>query len=293
MIEAGEDPRFIARRLIILASEDIGMAAPSVLQTVVAAAEAVAMIGMPEGRITLAHATIAAAMAPKSNAVVKAISAAQADVQAGKIGTVPPHLRDSHYAGAKGLGHGAGYKYAHDHPHGVAAQQYLPDELKWRPLLRAHRPRQRGGHGRATGRPGRPAGGVSVPVRRLSGLAGSRPHRGLGYPAEGDQPGGSPGPARLPGGPARPGLCGLPVQMLLSELDDRKRVRQRQHIVTLIGDLTGIESVLEYEYRRDVERADCRPARRRRGAVPADVSALLVAASNSIRVGWRPYLSTQ
>ena len=129
MIEAGEDPRFISRRLIILASEDIGMAAPTVLQLVVAAAEAVAMIGMPEGRIVLAHATIAAAMAPKSNAVVKAIGAAQADVQSGKIGTVPAHLRDSHYAGAKGLGHGAGYRYAHDHPHGVAAQQYLPDEL--------------------------------------------------------------------------------------------------------------------------------------------------------------------
>ncbi len=130
MIEAGEDPRFIARRLIILASEDIGMAAPSVLQTAVAAAEAVAMIGMPEGRLTLAHATIAAAMAPKSNAVIKAIDAAQADVRAGKIGLVPPHLRDAHYAGAKSLGHGKGYKYAHDHPHGVAAQQYLPDELQ-------------------------------------------------------------------------------------------------------------------------------------------------------------------
>ena len=129
MIEAGEDPRFIARRLIILASEDIGMAAPSVLQTVVAAADAVAMIGMPEGRITLAHATIAAALAPKSNAVITAIDAAQADVRAGRIGTVPPHLRDAHYPGAKNLGHGVRYQYAHDHPHGVAPQQYLPDEL--------------------------------------------------------------------------------------------------------------------------------------------------------------------
>ena len=141
MIEAGEDPRFIARRLIILASEDIGMAAPSVLQTAVAAAEAVAMIGMPEGRITLAHATIAAAMAPKSNAVIKAIDAAQADLHAGRIGLVPPHLRDAHYAGAKQLGHGAGYRYAHDHPHGVAAQQYLPDELADR---RYFRPTERG-----------------------------------------------------------------------------------------------------------------------------------------------------
>lgn len=129
MIEAGEDPRFIARRLIILASEDIGLAAPSVLQTAVAAAQAVGLIGMPEARINLAHATIAAAIAPKSNAVIKAIDAAQADVRAGRIGTVPPQLRDAHYASATSYGHGKGYKYAHDYEHGVAAQQYLPDEL--------------------------------------------------------------------------------------------------------------------------------------------------------------------
>ncbi|WP_203566413.1 replication-associated recombination protein A [Aestuariimicrobium ganziense] len=129
MIEAGEDPRFIARRLVILASEDIGMAAPSVLQTAIAAAHAVAFIGMPEGRINLAHATIACALAPKSNAVYTAIDAAIADVRAGRIGLVPPPLRDAHYAGAKGLGHGQGYLYAHDEPHAVAAQQYLPDEL--------------------------------------------------------------------------------------------------------------------------------------------------------------------
>lgn len=129
MLQAGEDPRFIARRLIILASEDIGMAAPSVLQTAVAAAQAVQLIGMPEGHLTLAHATIAAAMAPKSNAVTLAIGAAEADVAAGRVGEVPPHLRDAHYAGAKKLGHGKGYQYAHDHPHGVARQQYLPDVL--------------------------------------------------------------------------------------------------------------------------------------------------------------------
>ena len=129
MIEAGEDPRFIARRLVILASEDIGMAAPSVLQTCVAAAQAVQLIGMPEARLNLAQAVIACAMAPKSNAVIMAMDAALADVRAGRIGQVPPHLRDAHYAGAKTLGHGKGYKYAHDHPHGVAAQQYLPDEL--------------------------------------------------------------------------------------------------------------------------------------------------------------------
>lgn len=129
MIEAGEDPRFIARRLVILASEDIGLAAPSVLQTCVAAAQAVQLIGMPEARINLAQAVIACALAPKSNAVITAVDAAIADVRQGRIGTVPPHLRDAHYPGARSLGHGTGYQYAHDAPHGVAAQQYLPDEL--------------------------------------------------------------------------------------------------------------------------------------------------------------------
>ena len=129
MMEAGEDPRFIARRLVILASEDIGLAAPSVLQTCVAAAQAVQLIGMPEARLNLAQATIAAALAPKSNAVITAIDAALADVRAGRIGQVPAHLRDAHYAGAKKLGHGKGYLYAHNQPHGVARQQYLPDEL--------------------------------------------------------------------------------------------------------------------------------------------------------------------
>ncbi|MFV0452055.1 MAG: replication-associated recombination protein A [Propioniciclava sp.] len=129
MLEAGEDPRFVARRLMILASEDIGLAAPSVLQTTVAAAQTVALIGMPEARITLAHATIAAATAPKSNAVITAIDAALADVRAGRIGQVPAHLRDGHYPGAKDLGHGVGYRYAHDHPHAVAEQTYLPEAL--------------------------------------------------------------------------------------------------------------------------------------------------------------------
>lgn len=129
MIAAGEDPRFIARRLVILASEDIGLADPTALTTAVAAAEAVAFIGMPEGRINLAQATVALALAPKSNAVITAIDAALADVQAGRIGLVPPHLRDGHYPGATALGHGAGYAYAHDHPHGIAQQTYLPEEL--------------------------------------------------------------------------------------------------------------------------------------------------------------------
>jgi putative ATPase len=129
MIEAGEDPRFIARRLMILASEDIGMADPMALQTAVAAAEAVAMIGFPEARLTLAQAVIHLATSPKSNAVITAINAAEADVRAGKIGAVPPSLRDAHYAGAKKLGHGHDYKYAHDDPRGIVPQQFAPDEV--------------------------------------------------------------------------------------------------------------------------------------------------------------------
>ncbi len=127
MVEAGEDPRFIARRLVILASEDIGLADPSALTTAVAAAQAVQLIGMPEARLNLAQATIALAVAPKSNAVIKGIDTASADVRAGKIGPVPAHLRDAHYGGSKKLGHGQGYTYAHDEPFGIAEQQYAPD----------------------------------------------------------------------------------------------------------------------------------------------------------------------
>ena len=129
MIEAGEDPRFIARRVMILAAEDVGMADPQALPIAVAAAEGVALIGMPEGRILLAEAVVYLATAPKSNASYKALDAAIADVRAGKIGRVPTHLRDAHYPGAKRLGHGTGYQYAHDAEFGVAPQQYLPDEL--------------------------------------------------------------------------------------------------------------------------------------------------------------------
>jgi replication-associated recombination protein RarA len=129
MIEAGEDPRFIARRLVVHASEDIGLADPTALPTAVAAAQAVQLIGMPEARINLAQATIHLAVAPKSNAVITAIDAAIADVKAGKIGHVPAHLRDAHYRGAGELEHGKGYVYPHDEPYGVAEQQYLPDVL--------------------------------------------------------------------------------------------------------------------------------------------------------------------
>ena len=132
MIEAGEDPRFIARRLIVHASEDVGMADPTALQTAVAAAHAVEFVGLPEARINLAQAVIHLALAPKSNAVVKAIGAAQADVRAGLIGAVPAHLRDAHYAGAKRIGHGAGYSYPHDVPEGIVAQQYAPDAVNGR-----------------------------------------------------------------------------------------------------------------------------------------------------------------
>jgi ATPase related to the helicase subunit of the Holliday junction resolvase len=129
MIEAGEDPRFIARRIIILASEDIGMADPQSLVVAVAAADAVQLIGMPEGRIPLAQAVVHLSLAPKSNASYLALDAAIADVRAGRMGRVPPHLRDAHYFGAKKLGHGKGYRYPHDDDLGVVAQQYAPDEL--------------------------------------------------------------------------------------------------------------------------------------------------------------------
>jgi putative ATPase len=132
MLEAGEDPRFVARRLVISASEDVGMADPTALQTAVAAAQAVALIGMPEARIVLGEAVVHLALAPKSNASYNAINAAIADVRAGLGGPVPPHLRDAHYAGAKRLGHGRGYRYSHDDPRGVVEQQYAPDEVDGR-----------------------------------------------------------------------------------------------------------------------------------------------------------------
>ena len=129
MIEGGEDPRFIARRLIILASEDIGMADPTAMPAAVAAAQAVQLIGMPEGRLSLAQATIHLALAPKSNAVITAIDGALADVRQGKSGPVPRHLRDGHYEGAKRVGAAIGYRYPHDDPRGVVTQRYNPETL--------------------------------------------------------------------------------------------------------------------------------------------------------------------
>ena len=130
MLEGGEDPRFVARRIMILASEDIGLADPQALQVATAAAQSVALVGMPEARIILSQAVIYCALAPKSNAAYNAINRAIADVRAGAAGQVPLHLRDGHYAGAKQFGHGEGYIYAHDAPGHVAAQQYLPDTLR-------------------------------------------------------------------------------------------------------------------------------------------------------------------
>ncbi len=136
MVQAGEDPRFIARRLVVSASEDIGIADPSSLQVAVAAAQALELIGMPEARINLAQAVIHLSLAPKSNAVLAGVDTALADIRAGLTGTVPPHLRDSHYPGAAVLGHGSagrgrkpGYRYPHDFPGRVVAQQYAPDPV--------------------------------------------------------------------------------------------------------------------------------------------------------------------
>jgi putative ATPase len=129
MLVAGEDARFIARRIVIFASEDVGMADPTALSVATAAAHAVEYVGLPEAQLNLAQAVVHLATAPKSNSVTTAIGAALADVRAGHGGAVPAHLRDSHYAGAKGLGHGKGYKYPHDDPRGVVTQRYAPEGL--------------------------------------------------------------------------------------------------------------------------------------------------------------------
>lgn len=130
MLDAGEDPRFIARRMIVHASEDIGMADPQALQIAVAAFNALEFVGMPEARINLAQAAIHLALAPKSNSVITAIDRALFDVRNGEIGTIPSHLADSHYKGAKDLRRGIGYLYPHDFPDNWVKQQYLPDKLK-------------------------------------------------------------------------------------------------------------------------------------------------------------------
>ncbi|WP_341483386.1 replication-associated recombination protein A [Micromonospora cathayae] len=129
MLVAGEDARFIARRLVIFASEDVGMADPAALSVATAAAHAVEYVGLPEAQLNLAQAVIHLATAPKSNSATSAIGAAIADVRAGRGGPVPRALRDGHYSGARGLGHGTGYRYPHDDQRGVVTQQYAPDDL--------------------------------------------------------------------------------------------------------------------------------------------------------------------
>ena len=146
MLEAGEDARFIARRLVILASEDVGMADPLALPLATAAAQAVEYVGLPEAQLNLAHAVVYLANAPKSNSVTLGIGAARRDVVDLPAGAVPAHLRDAHYRGAAALGHGAGYLYPHDHPDGWVPQEYRPDEVRervyWQPT----------GHGRDVAR---------------------------------------------------------------------------------------------------------------------------------------------
>jgi len=130
MLDAGEDARFVARRLVILASEDVGMADPQGLLIADAAARAVETVGLPEAALNLAHAVVYLACAPKSNRVTMALGRARADLAAGGRRDVPPHLRDAHYRGAADLGHGTDYRYPHDEPAGWVPQQYRPDEVE-------------------------------------------------------------------------------------------------------------------------------------------------------------------
>ncbi len=139
MLEAGEDPRFIARRIAILASEDIGNADPQAIVVAAAAFDIVEKIGMPEAQLTLSQAVIYMATAPKSNRSCLAISEASKDVREGRTLPVPRHLRDSHYKGAKRLGHGVGYQYTHDFENGFVDQDYLGvDKIYYTPTDRGY-----------------------------------------------------------------------------------------------------------------------------------------------------------
>ena len=169
MLEGGEDPRFIARRMVILASEDIGNADPQALLVADAAARAVDRVGLPECALNLAQATVHLALAPKSNASYKALAAARAEVRANGAKTPPDYLRDAHYPGAEKLGRGSGYRYAHDEPGGVSDQQLLPEGLAGPPLLRADRPRLRGRAGPPAGRAAQAASPGHKRSRNFSG----------------------------------------------------------------------------------------------------------------------------
>ena len=170
MIEAGEDARYIARRLIVHASEDVGMADPTALGVAVAAAQAVEFVGLPEARINLAQAVIHLALAPKSNAVIRAIGAAADDVRSGRTGPVPAHLRDASYPGATRLGHGAGYLYPHDFPEGIVRQEYAPDAAAGR---RYYEPSRHGAEARYAERAER----IRAALARPEGESGPGPTR--------------------------------------------------------------------------------------------------------------------
>ena len=155
MIEGGEDPRFLARRMVIFASEDIGLADPQALLVAEAAARAVEYVGLPEAALNLAESALYLARAPKSNAVVVALGRAQADVRSGVQQEVPTHLRDAHYKGAAQLGHGEGYVYPPDDPSGAAGQQYRPEALEGRVYFEPSPQHQGPEEREPAGRPGR------------------------------------------------------------------------------------------------------------------------------------------
>ncbi|MDR7274144.1 putative ATPase [Catenuloplanes atrovinosus] len=200
MLVAGEDARFIARRLVIFASEDVGMADPTALQVATAAAQAVQLIGLPEAGLNLSQAVIHLATAPKSNSATTALSAAIADVRAGRGGPVPRHLRDAHYPGAKGLGHGTGYRYPHDDARGVVRQQYAPDDLA---AVEYYTPTDRGFEREVAERLPklrRVVRGTPVPPRRESRMAGAGP--AAPAPGAGSVVPGDSGPAAVSSAPA-------------------------------------------------------------------------------------------
>jgi putative ATPase len=214
MLVAGEDPRFIARRIVIFASEDIGMADPQALLVATAAAQAVQQVGLPEAQLNLAQAVVHLATAPKSNSVTTALGAAMADVRAGRGGAVPAHLRDSHYPGSRGLGHGKGYRYPHDDPRGVVTQQYAPDDLTGADY---YQPTDHGAEravvdrvarlrrivrGTARGPAAAPADDVSPPTRRGSAAGGGGVVTAVGPSAEGGEGGSTVG--SLPGAVSAP-----------------------------------------------------------------------------------------
>jgi putative ATPase len=169
MLEAGEDARFIARRLVILASEDVGMADPNALPLATAAAHAVEYVGLPEAQLNLAHAVVYLATAPKSNSSMVALGEAMAELRERPTGPVPAHLRDSHYPGAQGLGHGKGYVYPHDAPEGWVEQDYRPADIAESVY---YRPTGRGAD--VDRRPGAAPASPSTPRSATSGDADER-----------------------------------------------------------------------------------------------------------------------